>query len=59
VRVKDIQKAVASIERAGGRIIVPPSPQVRNGKAALFLDPSGAAVAVAEWKDEEEGEGKP
>jgi len=60
VRVKDLQKTIAGIERAGGRIIVPPSPEVRGGKVALFLDPSGAAVAVAEWKDEgEEGEGKP
>jgi predicted enzyme related to lactoylglutathione lyase len=59
VRVKDLQKTVASIERAGGRIVVPPSPEVRNGKVAVFLDPLGAAVAVAEWKDENEGEGKP
>jgi predicted enzyme related to lactoylglutathione lyase len=59
VRVKDVHKAVAGIERAGGRIIVPPSPEVRNGKVAVFLDPLGAAVAVAEWKDEDEGEGKP
>ena len=59
VRVNDLPKAVAGIERAGGRIIVPPDPQVRNGKVAVFLDPLGAAVAVAEWKDENEGEGKP
>jgi len=59
VRVKDLHKTVAGIERAGGRIIVPPSPAVRDGKVAVFLDPSGAAVAVAEWKDEEAGEGKP
>jgi uncharacterized protein len=59
VRVKNLQQTVASIVRAGGRIIVPPSPEVRNGKVAVFLDPLGAAVAVAEWKDESEGEGKP
>jgi predicted enzyme related to lactoylglutathione lyase len=59
VRVKDLQQTVASIERAGGRIVVPPRPEVRGGKIAVFLDPLGAAVAVAEWKDENEGEGKP
>jgi uncharacterized protein len=59
VRVKDLKQTVANIERAGGRIIVPPSPEVRNGKVAVFLDPLGAAVAVAEWKDENDGEGKP
>ena len=59
VRVNDLSTPVVAIERAGGRIIVPPSPNIRNGKVALFLDPLGAAVAVAEWKDDEEGEGKP
>ena len=59
VSVKDLKQTVTSIERAGGRIIVPPSPEVRNGKVAVFLDPLGAAVAVAEWKDENEGEEKP
>jgi predicted enzyme related to lactoylglutathione lyase len=59
VRVKDLRQTVADIERAGGRVVVPPSPEVRGGKVAVFLDPLGAAVAVAEWKDENEGEGKP
>jgi predicted enzyme related to lactoylglutathione lyase len=59
VRVKDLKQTVANIERAGGRIMVPPSPEIRGGKVAVFLDPLGAAVAVTEWKDESEGEGKP
>jgi hypothetical protein len=59
VRVKDVTQAVAGIERAGGRIVIAPSPEIRNGKVAVFLDPAGAAVAVAEWKEENEGEGKP
>jgi len=59
VRVKDVQKAVAVITRAGGRIIVEPSPEIRGGKVAVFLDPLGALAAVVEWKDDSEGEGKP
>ena len=59
VRVKDLRQTISAVERAGGRIIVPSSPEVRNGKVAVFLDPLGAAVAVAEWKDENEGEVKP
>jgi uncharacterized protein len=59
VRVKDLQETVAAVERAGGRIIVPPSPAIRGGKVAVFLDPLGAAVAAAEWKDASDGEGKP
>ena len=59
VRVKDLKQTVANIERAGGRIVIVPSPEIRGGKVAVFLDPAGAAIAVAEWKDETEGEGKP
>jgi predicted enzyme related to lactoylglutathione lyase len=59
VRVKDLRQTVSAVDRAGGRIVVSPSPEIRNGKVAVFLDPSGAAVAAAEWKDEGEEEGQP
>lgn len=59
VRVEDLQQCLASIVRAGGSILVAPSPEIRDGKVAVFLDPLGAEVAVAEWKDEDDGEAKP
>ena len=59
VRVKDLQKTVSGVEQAGGRVVIKPSPEIRGGKVAVFLDPLGAAVAAAEWPDENEGEGKP
>ncbi len=59
VRVQDLQRTVASVARAGGRVVMAPRPEVRNGTVAVFLDPLGAAVAAAEWPDENEGEGKP
>jgi len=59
VRVKDLRQTLARIERAGGRVVVPPSPTVRNGKVAVFLDPLGAALAVAQWTDENNTENKP
>ncbi len=59
VRVQNLQKTMASVARAGGRVVVEPSPEVRKGTVAVFLDPLGAAVAAAEWPDENEGEGKP
>ena len=59
VRVKDLRQTLARIERAGGRVVVPPSPTVRNGKVAVFLDPLGAALAVAQWTDENNAENKP
>lgn len=59
VRVQDLQKTVASVTRAGGSVVVEPSPEVRHGTVAVFLDPLGAAVAAAEWQDETGEEGKP
>ena len=59
IRVGDLRQTLARIERAGGRLVVPPSPTVRNGKVAVFLDPLGAALAIAQWTDENDAEDKP
>ncbi len=59
VRVKDIRKTVDDVVRAGGQVVIEPNPEIRKGKVAVFLDPLGAAVAAAEWQDENEGEDKP
>ena len=59
VRVEDLEKTLASVTRAGGRVVVEPSPEIRHGTVAVFLDPLGAAVAAVVWQDENEEEGKP
>lgn len=59
IRVEDLRQTLARIERAGGSVVVSPNPTVRNGKVAVFLDPLGAALAVAQWTDENDAEGKP
>ena len=59
VRVKDLQKTVDTVIEAGGYVVIEPSPDIRNGKVAVFLDPLGAAFAAAEWTDEAAEEGKP
>ena len=59
IRVEDLQQTLARIEQAGGSVVVPPSPTIRNGKVAVFLDPLGAALAVAQWTEEDDGEDKP
>jgi len=59
VRVQDLKKTVASVTRAGGRVVMEPNSEVRSGTVAVFLDPLGAAVAAVEWPDENEGEVKP
>ncbi len=59
VRVEDLQKTVASVTRAGGRVVMEPNPEIRRGTVAVFLDPLGAAVAAVVWQDENKEEGKP
>ncbi|MGA6926233.1 MAG: VOC family protein [Desulfosarcina sp.] len=59
IRVGDLRQTLARIERAGGSLVVPPSPTVRNGQVAVFLDPLGAALAIAQWTDENDAEDKP
>lgn len=59
VRVKDLKQTLERVENAGGRVVVAPSPEIRNGKVAVFVDPQGAAMAAAEWPDEDGREGKP
>ncbi len=59
VRVEDLQKTLESVTKAGGSVIMEPRPEIRHGTVAVFLDPQGAAVAVAEWTDESAEEGKP
>ena len=46
IRVEDLRQILARIERAGGSVVVPPSPTFRNGKVAVFLDPLGAALSL-------------
>ncbi|HRH88639.1 MAG TPA: VOC family protein, partial [Rubrivivax sp.] len=49
VRVAD---PVASGERAaqlGGRLLLPPRSDLRNGKLALIADPTGAMLALHAW----------
>jgi predicted enzyme related to lactoylglutathione lyase len=51
VRVKDLKETLARVKRAGGRVMIEPSPDIRSGKVAVFIDSLGAAVGVAEWPE--------
>ncbi|MFC3880446.1 VOC family protein [Algoriphagus namhaensis] len=46
IRVNDVNDVVAKAKAAGATILIEPSPEIRGGTAALFLDPTGAPVAV-------------
>ncbi len=46
--VRDVMKAVAEVERRGGRVLRPAGPMGPMGRFAVIEDPSGAACAVFE-----------
>jgi uncharacterized protein len=48
LRVEDVKAATKQAETAGARVVVPPSPEVRDGRVALIVDPTGAALGLAE-----------
>ncbi len=46
IRVPDINAVIAKTTELGGRVILAPRPDLRNGKVAIIADPTGAAVGV-------------
>jgi hypothetical protein len=39
----------AKVAALGGRVILPPRPEIRNGTVAIVADPTGGAVALQKW----------
>ena len=50
VRVADVNATVRRVETLGGRVLIAPTPRIRDGRVALIQDPTGAAVAIQEWE---------
>jgi predicted enzyme related to lactoylglutathione lyase len=48
LRVNDVKAAVAQVTQDGGRIVLAPNPQVREGRVALIMDPTGAPVGLVQ-----------
>jgi len=49
VVVEDPVAAADKVRELGGRVLLAPSPQVRQGTLALVEDPSGAVLALQKW----------
>jgi len=49
VRVEDPEALARRVPALGGRVLLAPSAQVRNGTLAIVADPSGAVVALQKW----------
>ncbi len=48
LRVEDVKTATKQAAQAGARVVVPPNAAVRDGHVALIVDPTGAALGLAE-----------
>ncbi|UZD24260.1 VOC family protein [Algoriphagus halophytocola] len=46
LRVADLSETIAKATRAGGKVLIEPNPEIRNGNVALLMDPTGAPLAV-------------
>lgn len=51
LRVGDVQAAAARVTEAGGRLAVAPSPRLHDGTLAFAIDPTGAALGLAQEED--------
>lgn len=49
LRVDDPAAVSARVRDLGGRVILAPVPEVRNGTVAIVADPTGGAVALQKW----------
>ena len=48
LKVADVDDIVAKVEGLGGKILMKPKPDVRNGEVAIIADPHGAGLIVQE-----------
>ena len=51
IGVKDPAVAAERALSLGGRIIIPPSDDLRNGTLAVVADPSGAILVLQNWSN--------
>jgi len=47
--VSDVKATTSRVVGLGGRVLMPPSADIRDGKLALVIDPSGALLALQQW----------
>jgi uncharacterized protein len=48
IAVDDVAAVAARVEPLGGRLLIAPNPEIREGNAAIIADPSGAVFAIQE-----------
>jgi predicted enzyme related to lactoylglutathione lyase len=48
VAVEDVAAVAARVQPLGGRLLIAPNPEIREGNAAIIADPSGAVFGIQE-----------
>jgi len=51
VRVKSTKESVAKAKQLGGKALIDPKPDLFDGKVAVIVDPTGAAIGLLEWPE--------
>lgn len=49
VKVSDVAATEQKAKDAGAKILIPVDPTIRNGTVSVFLDPTGAPIAIQKW----------
>ena len=49
IRVANAREMAEKAAEVGGKVVSPPSPEVRDGKVAVVMDPGGALFVLQEW----------
>jgi len=56
VRVASTSEALANAKRLGGRVLINPKPGLFGGRLAVVADPTGGAIGLLEWNQEDPGD---
>ena len=49
VRVSDVLSVEQKAKDAGAKILIPADTSIRNGTVSVFIDPTGAPIAIQKW----------
>lgn len=52
VRVKNVAESVAKVNELGGKVLIAPRPELYQGRVAVIADPTGAALGIMEWSEQ-------
>lgn len=53
IRVEDPAALAKRVPGLGGRVVIEPAPDVRDGRLAVVVDPTGAPLALQQWSPDE------